>query len=155
MTEISFSCGRGRGENRIALKFSKIDHRTHPENLKLYSPGNPKLYTPENPKLYSPEKPRLYTPGNPKLYTRDFSSHLVRSFHLPPGGVRLGPGRSQEGRPRAPEQWPESSGKGLDNELQVNAIALLWAYGGARERCRLVQGVSWRCREGQRSRTVA
>ena len=98
MTEISrFSCGRGRGENRIALEFSKIDHRTHPENLKLYSPGNPKLYTPET-KLYSPEKPRLYTPGNPKLYTRDFSSHLVRSFHLPPGGVRLGPGRSQEVR---------------------------------------------------------
>ena len=59
------------------------------------------------------------------------------------------------GRPRAPEQWPESSGKGLDNQLQVDALALLWAYGGGRERSRLVQGVSWRCREGQRSRTVA
>ena len=31
------------------------------------------------------------------------------------------------GRPRAPEQWPENSGKGLNNQLQVDAIALLWA----------------------------
>ena len=29
------------------------------------------------------------------------------------------------GKPRAPERWTESSGKGLDNQLQVEALALL------------------------------
>ena len=46
------------------------------------------------------EKRKLYTLGNPKLYTHHFSGYRVRSFHLPPGGVRLGHGVSGgQGKP--------------------------------------------------------
>ena len=51
-----------------------------------------------------------------------------------------------QGKPRAPERWPESSGRGLDDDFQVEAFSCqVWSFSVRLGRAQVAPGGLERC----------
>ena len=59
-----------------------------------------------------------------------------------------------EGKPRAPERWPESSGRGLDDDFLIEAFSCqVWSFSVLRGRVQMApEGVELRPRRSQEVR---
>ena len=81
---------------------------------------------------------------------------LLGRLQVAPGGVELRPKEDlgDQGKPRAPERWPESSGRGLDNDFLIEAFSCqVWLFSLLLERLQVAPGgVDLRPRRSQEVR---
>ena len=92
--------------------------------------GSPELQIPGHPK----EEGLLDSLGRLGIDRSDGQiSRLLPTLFWRPGGSRRCRAGSLEvpgaqGKPRAPEQWPESSGRGLDNDYHLAFFCQVWSF---------------------------